>query len=759
MAEEVCLDGAWRFAPDPYRDGESCGWHATGVDDRGWREAWLPCSFEACAPELHGYEGPGWFRRSFALDEWTPGKRAALRFGGVGCRARVWVNGTLAGEHEGGFLPFELDIAALVLPGANTVAVCVDNTRRPGAVPGMKRGWRPFGGVLRSVALALREPAGLGRLRVTASHDGALRVDATASNDGQSAVRARMVVLVRDAEGAEVGRIAGGDGVLAPGERAELSASGRVDARPWSPEDPCLYTADAMLEGEPGTAQTVRFGFRSVRVDGCALLLNERQVRLFGFNRHEDSPATGMVPDPYQARRDLLRMKALGANWVRLCHYPHDATTLDLCDEVGLLAMAEIPLYWWDGQAEGEVAARSTLEEAETQLRAMIDRDANHPSVVVWSVGNETADERPEVADGIAHLVRAARALDPSRLSVHVSDRWPSAPRFDEDDLLCVNGYPSWMLRAEGRHASWTAGDAAGWWARELERLHTRFPDRPVLVTEYGHPALAGAPDGSLGERTQADAIAAEEVAMDRPWVCGRTIWCWADHPWPEEPFIRRMTTSPFGVVARDRRPKQAERMLRARTARAPDPPERDAQGWCARMVRRNLRGIPDCPLPAGYLFRRYLPGDGALWTDIQRDAEPYGPIDDDLFGEQFGDHLPSMPHRCVFVVDQKGAAVATATAWWRDDASGPDAGRVHWVAVRRAHQGRGIARPLVAQALHILSGLHDRAVLDTATERLAAIKVYLDLGFEPDEDAPEANQAWREVAGRLHHPALEAWR
>ena len=759
MAERVTLDGAWRFAPDPYEDGEACGWHEATVDDRAWREAWLPCSFEACAPELHGYEGAGWFRRAFSLGEAARGRRLAIRFEGVGCRACVWVNGVLAGEHEGGFLPFEFDATALAREGENRLAVRVDNRRRPGAVPGMKRGWRPFGGVLRSVALELREPAGLRRLHVVASHDGLLRAEAWAANEGDRPVEGRLLVRIAGLDGQEAALLRGPSCSLAPGDSATLAVEGRVSARPWTPEDPCLYRAAATLEGVQQEPLAARFGFRSIRREGCALLLNERPVRLFGFNRHEDSPSTGMAPDPEQARRDLLAMKELGANWVRLCHYPHDPSTLDLCDELGLLAMAEIPLYWWDGLAEGEETARATLEQAEQQLRALIERDANHPAVIAWSVGNETADERPEVAEGIAHLVRTARALDPTRLAVHVSDHWPGAPRFDEDDLLCVNGYPSWMLRAQGRHTEWTPEAAAGWWERELARLHARFPDRPVLVTEYGHPAIGGVPDGSLGERAQVGSIAAEERAMDQPWVCGRTIWCWADHPWPEEDFIRRMTTSPFGVVTRVRRPKQAERMLRARAGESPSLPVRGAGGWRALMVRRSLAGIPEFALPAGYSFRRFRPGDGALWTDIQRDAEPYFGIGDALFDSQFGDHLDSMPHRSIFVVDEKGAAVATATAWWRADRLGPDAGCVHWVAVRRTHQGRGIARPLVAEVLRILAAVHGRAVLETSTERLGAIKVYLDLGFEPDTEAPEAELAWREVAARLPHPALEAWR
>ena len=151
------------------------------------------------------------------------------------------------------------------------------------------------------------------------------------------------------------------------------------------------------------------------------LLLNGRPIFLTGFNRHEDSPRVGMVPDMETTRRDLEDMVRMGCNFVRLCHYPHDPRELDLCDELGLLVMAEIPLYWWNGLEEGEEACAHKLDAAKRQLSNMIRRDINHPAIVFWSVSNETEEQRPEVAAGNRELVRLAKELDPTRLAVHVS--------------------------------------------------------------------------------------------------------------------------------------------------------------------------------------------------------------------------------------------------------------------------------------------------------------------------------------------------
>ena len=233
-------------------------------------------------------------------------------------------------------------------------------------------------------------------------------------------------------------------------------------AEPWSPGSPALYRLRARLlaEGQAADEAEARIGFRRIEVGQGGLLLNGRPIFLTGFNRHEDSPRTGMVPDMQTARRDLEDMVRMGCNFVRLCHYPHDPRELDLCDELGLLAMAEVPLWQWTGLEEGEEAAARKLECAKRQLSNMIRRDINHPSIVFWSVSNETMEDRPEVAAGNRELVLVARELDPTRLATHVSMKWWRDPHFEADDVVCVNAYPAWRGRPAdgGAGRSWREG-------------------------------------------------------------------------------------------------------------------------------------------------------------------------------------------------------------------------------------------------------------------------------------------------------------
>ncbi len=552
MREEIGLNGLWRFQPDAYEEGEGRGWSAPDCDCRRWREVRVPCSFDECGPGMASYEGAGWFRRTVEVPASWRGRRVVARFEGVNYHARVWVNGQPAGSSEDGFLRFELPVGRLLRCGEpNVLVVRADNERRPGEVPGMERGWRPFGGILRPVALIAMAPLHVAHLAVTAEPapaGGQLVLRALLTNERPEDASTDVSVEVVDAEGVRVSALSARAVQVPAGGRAEAELRGTVEgAEPWSPDSPALYTARVRLEsgGQTVDEASVRFGFRRVEVGEGELLLNGRPVFLTGFNRHEDSPRTGMAPDLEMARRDLEDMKRLGANFVRLCHYPHDPRELDLCDELGLLVMAEIPVYWWNGLAEGEEACGRKLESARRQLAGMIRRDLNHPSVIFWSVSNETQEQREEVAAGNAELVRLAKQLDPSRLAVHVSDHWREHPHFEADDVVCVNAYPSWQgLPADD--------GAQRFWQEGLASLRQAHPGRPVLVTEFGHASLEGTFGNVLGEDEQAGVI---EARVRRHLECAWRMWRHhmvlrrpslargAVHPLPDHEPVRRDDT------------------------------------------------------------------------------------------------------------------------------------------------------------------------------------------------------------------------
>ena len=752
---EIDLTGVWRFQPDAFNEGDRMGYQGVDCDTRLWREASVPCSFDDCLPQLAAYEGMGWFRRDIELPAGWPGDYAVLRFEGVNYNAIVWVNGRLAGSHEGGFLRFELPVGGLLTAGRNTIAVRVDNTRRHGQAPGKERGWRPYGGILREVMLVRRASPYLRQPVIVARADGSYHAQIALSNESAATVPGSVAFSILDVSGNVVARGDGDEHHILGGSEGVFEFDGIVQpVTPWSPEQPALYTA-VFSAGDDSLR--IPCGFRTIERRGAELLLNGQPLMLRGFNRHEDSPTKGMVADLATAEGDLRQMKSLGANFVRLCHYPHHPGELDLCDQLGLLVMGEIPLYWWNGDGDGDQPATVKLAAAKQQLSEMIHRDSNHPSIIFWSVSNETHEQRPEVSAGNGALIEYARRLDPTRLAVHVSDHWQREPHFEQDDVLCVNAYPSWDGRGWKSNPQYDVNDSTRWWDQALAKLHAAYPDRPILITEFGYPALYGVFANGLGEDMQATALQAEAKAFAKPYVCGMTLWCYADHPWPEEPFINSVTNSPFGVVTRDRRKKKAYDVVRG-LFNAPSPIRTATDpldNWPVTMIRPHLHDIPVVPFPGGYTVRSLRRNEGGLWEDIWRDAEEFFKIENGLFDREFGDDPGGIERRCYIITAPDGVAAATISSWYSRDIAGLDYGRIHWVATRKAYQGRGIMRAGLSYALGQMAQWHERAILGTSTGRIAAIKLYLNFGFVPDLTPPRDREAWLAFRKKLDHPAL----
>ena len=374
----------------------------------------------------------------------------------------------------------------------------------------------------------------------------------------------------------------------------------------------------------------------------------------------------------------------------------------------------------------------------------------------MWSVSNETHEQRPEVVTGNADLIRHARSLDTTRLVMHVSDHWVNTPHFEEDDVLCLNGYPTWSGRGWQSNPHYDVADSTRWWEERIAALHAMHPDRPILITEFGYPTLYGVFDNALGEDMQVKALEAESKAFDKSYVCGKTIWCYADHPWPEEPFVNMMTNSPFGVVTRDRRNKRAVATVRtifnaAPSQRTEDPPD----NITVQMIRPHMRDIQDVAFPEGYSARPLRRNEGGLWEDIWRDAEPFFKIENGLFDTEFGDDPGAIERRCYIITAPDNVAVGTISSWYSRDINGLDYGRIHWVATRKYAQGKGIMRAGLSYALRQMAQWHERSVLGTSTGRIAAIKLYLDFGFVPDMYEPRALEAWTSYRAKLNHPAL----
>jgi len=175
-------------------------------------------------------------------------------------------------------------------------------------------------------------------------------------------------------------------------------------------------------------------------------------------------------------------------------------------------------------------------------------------------------------------------------------------------------------------------------------------------------------------------------------------------------------------------------------------------------MTRDDLNDVPEFPLPEGYGLRPFADGDRDTWVGIWQASEPFLTINPETFDHEFGADLAAMPKRCAFLTSPAGEDVGTVTSWYDRKYLGKSWGRVHWVAVRPDHQGKGLAKPMLTASMKRMKSLgHRRAMLETQTPRLAAIKTYLDLGFRPDMTTDNARYAWKLVRRELgRHEGLK---
>jgi beta-galactosidase len=413
------LNTGWQVRSE---DPGAEGWQRT-LAGSGWDWVSLPHSEGLFDVNLRNFGREGrrvtWYRRSLVVKPEWAGKKLFLEFQGAMQDTTVWVNGEEVGRYAvSGYDPFHFDISQAARAGTNVVAVRVDNRPNRELPPdGTSTDYILFGGLNRDVVLHVTDPvhitfaweareAGV-RLtlpRVSAA-EARLRVECTVGNDSGRGRGCQLDTEVLDQEGRRVSG-ARSEAELAAGGRHTFVQEPPPWRRPrlWSPADPYRYrVVTRVLEGERELDRwETPLGVRWVRFDReRGFFLNGERLKLVGANRHQSWPFIGnAVPDGLH-RLDARMLKAMGVNWVRLAHYPHDPDFLEALDELGLLALGE-PATWMD-----EGPGRWT-EHLEASFRRMIRRDRNRACIVVWGTAINHQGAHPA-------LVRAAQEEDPTR--------------------------------------------------------------------------------------------------------------------------------------------------------------------------------------------------------------------------------------------------------------------------------------------------------------------------------------------------------
>lgn len=504
--QRLSLDPGWRFIL-----GDPAGAERPAFDDRQWRRVDVPHDWsiegtpqrDAPAGGRGGYfpTGTGWYRKAFRLPEGARGRVAWLEFDGVYQHSDVWINGFLLGHRPYGYSSFAYDVTRHLAPGVNVVAVRVDNSHQPNSR------WYTGSGIYRHVWLTLADPlhvAHWGTVVTTPHADSAgaeVVVRTRVENAGAAERLGRLSSVVLDPAGREVAH-ADTAFALAAGAQVNVEQRLRVATpRLWSVESPTLYALRSdVSEGRdrPADVLTTPFGIRTIAFDrDRGFLLNGRPVKLKGVNLHHDGGAVGAaVPERVWERR-LEVLKAMGANAIRTSHNPPAPEFLDLCDRLGFLVMAEAFDEWTIGKVP-EGYHNVFAEWSERDVTDFIHRDRNHPSIVLWSAGNEIGEQA--TPDGVQVL---RRLLD----LFHRED--PTRPVTTGNDRIYADGHPATVefLSAE---------DVVGY--NYVDRWHER---RELFAEQdrHDHPdwRMIGTESGSVFQSFDGRASLGNDPATVRP--------------------------------------------------------------------------------------------------------------------------------------------------------------------------------------------------------------------------------------------------
>jgi len=529
----VSLNGQWQTIVDPYESGYYN--YRYQPSDNGYFKNAKPKSktdlieydFDSSATlnvpgdwntqsdQLFFYEGTVWYKKSFDYQR-KPDTRLFAYFGGANYFADVYLNGEKIGQHEGGFTPFNFEITKLVRDTGNFLVVKVDNKRRRDAVPTLMTDWWNYGGLTREVKLIETPATFVQDYLIQLQKGSRQRVRGWVKLEGQ---RLNQRITVRIPE-------AGISKTVNTDDRGFAEIDFNADLKLWSPESPKLY--DVIVEGETDQIRD-QIGFRSIETRGTDILLNGRPIFLHGVCIHEEAPLRGGRAYGTEDARTLLGWaKELGANFVRLAHYPHNEFMIREADRMGILVWSEIPVYWtiqWENAA--------TLENARNQLGEMIARDKNRAAVVIWSVANETplSDARLTF---LKNLVTHARSLDATRLMsaamerhyINETTQMIDDPLGEYLDVLGCNEYVGWYDGLPDK----------------ADRLEWRSKyQKPLVMSEFGGDALYGHHGDALTRWTEEyqESIYQHQIAMLKKisFLRGTSPWILTDFRTPRRPL------------------------------------------------------------------------------------------------------------------------------------------------------------------------------------------------------------------------------
>ena len=538
------INDGWKFTK-----GSPFEAQMTGCDDSSWETVNIPHTWndKDADDETPGfYRGPVWYRKQLFIDKSQEGRQAVIYFEGANQEVRFYLNGQFVGEHKGGYTRFCFDITPHLRYGQeNLFAIYVNNVYNPN-IPPLSADFTFFGGIYRDVYLQFMNPVHIATndyassgvyIRTPEVNNSAASVEITTllTNDMPQATEIRVENIICDADGKEVKKTQA-EVKLAAGEtKTDISKKIKIDSpRLWDIDDPYRYMVyTRILDKRKGTLldEVVNpLGLRWFKFDSeKGFFLNGKGRKLIGTARHQDYFQKGNALRDELHVQDVLLLKEMGGNYLRVSHYPQDPVIMEMCDKLGIVTSVEIPVV--NAVTETEEFLHNSVEMA----KEMVRQDFNRPSVMIWGYMNEIFLRRPytegkQLEDYYRFTEKVARALeatireeDPSRYTMMA---YHNMPQYYEDAHLTE--IP--MIQGWNLYQGWYEPDINEF-QRLLDRAHKAYKGKVLMITEYG-PGVDPRVHSYQPERfdfSQEYGLVYHKhylnEMMKRPFIAGSSLW------------------------------------------------------------------------------------------------------------------------------------------------------------------------------------------------------------------------------------------
>ena len=555
-----------------------------------WEKVSLPHSFnatDAVDPDVNYYQGPGWYRTIIDIDNPHKNGRTLLHFEGAGQKTEVYVYTTKVGSHVGGYDEWTVDITEAVedfkktaayegqFEGQIPISIRCDNSRDLEMIPSDLSDFNLYGGIYRYLNLVFVPTLSIDKIFASASVD-------KAGKEGQLNIRTRFLnpenllasevaVRVIDPQGKVVKQH-----TLQPKSMAkemEIWTTSIKKPRLWSPADPALYRVEVTVNSPEGShTVSENVGFRHFEfVKKGPFHLNGKRLLLRGTHRHEDHAGVANAMTEDQMRTEMLLMKDIGINFIRLGHYQQSRIILDLCDSLGILVWEEIP--WCRGGLGGEIYKT----QAKRMLTNMIEQHYNHPSIIIWGLGNENdwpgdfaAFDKEKIRNFMGILDDLSHELDPSRkTAIRRCDFCK-----DEVDVYSPSIWAGWYRGHYREYKEVSEREFnkvdhflhVEWGGDSHARRHSEDPDKALGKIQTGGGADERAGDASLyggSSRVSKDGDWSESYICNlidwhlkeqetMPWLTGTAYWPFKDFSTPVRPENPVPYMNQKGIIERD---------------------------------------------------------------------------------------------------------------------------------------------------------------------------------------------------------------